>query len=356
MRFFALSFLLNVKKFLKRITFWCGLIVLPIVIALGGVFLYSDASAITITAGVYFNRENAIEAAIFDYLSETPLARFVAYEDANALIEDVRLGRLECGYIINPNIENIKLGDFEGIVTLVTSPRTIATPILNDMVTAAVLRASSKYITIDGIGLFFGESDVDEIEIFVNWQFAAYKEMDIFMEPVFVNITDNGGEYQPGLAEVTARRVMRGVIGLAILILILFAAPIFIDERRYGLQKSLSVHGKLAAYDFSLLAAAFAAMFAVGFAGLISATFFVPTLLVSVWLELAAMAAFSAVCAIMLILLARFLISAKIIQTFGLFIIIANIAFGGVVLDLTELSPSLGYIQRFFPLYWYTSF
>ena len=354
MRFFALSYWLNAKKFLMRPTFWCGLFVLPIVIVLGGVFLYSEASAITITAGVHFDKENTLEAAIFDYLSESPHARFVAYEDAYVLIEDVRLGRIECGYIINPNIENIKEGDFSGVVTLVTSPRTIATPILNDMVTAAVLRASSKYITIDGLNRLFGESD--EIEIFVNWQFAAYNEMDIFMTPLFVNITDYDGETQPGLAEVTARRVFRGAIGLTILILILFASPIFIDERRYGLQKKLSIHGKLVAYDLSLLLATFSVMFTVGVVGLTSASFFAPTLLASVRIEIAIMAAFSAVCAILLILLARLLKSAKIIQTFGLFIIIANIAFGGVVLDLAELSPSLGHLQRFFPLYWYTSF
>ena len=354
MRFFALSFWLNIKKFLQRPTYLCGLIILPIAIALGGVFLHSETSAITITTGVYFNRDNTLEAAIFDLLSETPYARFVAYEDLEALIEDVRLGRLECGYILNPNIENVREGNFAGIVTLVTSPRTIATPILNDIVSAAVLRASSKYITIDGLYRFFGESD--EIEIFANWQFAAYDEMDIFMTPIFVNITDYNGETQLSLAEVTARRVFRGSIGLAILILILFASPIFIDERRFSLQKKLSVHGKLAAYDLSLFAAAFSAMFIVGFAGLTSAAFFAPSLLASVRLELFAMAAFSAVNAILLILLARLLKNAKIIQTFGLFIIIANITFGGVILDLAEASPELGYLQWFFPLYWYTSF
>ena len=354
MRFFALSFWLNIKKFLKRPTFWCGLIALPIIIALGGAFMHSRASVITITAGVHFNHDNALESAIFDFLSGTPYARFVAYDDAYTLIEDVRLGRIECGYIINPNIENIREGNFSGTVTLVTSPRTIATPILNDMVSAAVLHASSMYITIDGLNQFFGESD--EIKAFVNWQFAAYDEMDIFMTPIFVNIADHDGETQPGLAEITSRRVFRGVIGLTILILILFASPIFIDERRYGLQKKLSVHGILAAYDLSLFAAAFFVMFIVGLAGLISAALFVPGLLVSVRLELAAMIAFSAVCAILLILAVRLLKSIKIIHTFGLFIIIANIAFGGVVLDLTEINPELGFLQWFFPLYWYTSF
>ena len=354
MRFFAISFLLNVKKFIMRPTFWCGLVALPIAIALGGVFLYSGTSAITITAGVHFNSENALESAIFDLLRRTDHVRFVAYEDVHALIEDVRMGHIECGYIMNPNIENVRMGDFEGIVTVVTSPRTIATPILNDMVSAAVLHVSSSYITIDSIEQLFGKSD--EVEIFVNWQTAAFDEMDIFMTPLFVFAYGQNGEGQPSLAEITARRVFRGAIGLAMLVLILFASPIFINERQNGLQRNLSIRGKLAAYDMSLLAAAFSVMIAVGLAGLISAVFFAQGLLVSATLELVAMAAFSAVCAIFLVLLARLLKNAKIVQTFGLFIIIANIAFGGVILDLAEVSQNLAHLQLFFPLYWYTSF
>ena len=354
MRFFAVSFLLNIKKFLTRRTFWCGLIALPIALALGGVFLQTESPVIIITAGVHFNPKSALEAAIFDALDETPFARFTAYDDVEVLIEDVRLGRIECGYIINPNIENARKGDFAGIVTLVTSPRTIAAPIFNDMFAAAILRASSEYITIDGLRGLFGESD--EIEHFVTWQFAAYDEMDIFMTPVFVNIIGHDEEIPLNLAEVTARRVLRGTIGLTIHILILFAAPIFIDERRYSLQKTLSIHGKLAVYNLSLWAAAFLVMFAVGAAGLASAALFAPSLLAAMQLELAAMAAFSAVCAIFLILFAHLLKTAKIIQSFGLFIIIANIAFGGVILDLAEISPQLAHLQRFFPLFWYTSF
>jgi hypothetical protein len=48
--------------------------------------------------------------------------------------------------------------------------------------------------------------------------------------------------------------------------------------------------------------------------------------------------------------------SARVIQSFGLFIIIANIFFGGVILDLSELAPQMANIQRVFPLFWYTSF
>ena len=354
MKFFAVSFLLNVKKFLVQPAFWCGLVVLPAIIALGGMFLQTGGTAVTITAGVHFNPENPFEAAIFDALEETRFTRFAAYDDIETLLQDVRLGRIECGYILNSNIDNAKEGDFTGLVTLVTSPRTMTAPIFNDMMAAAILRASSEHITKDGLRGFFDESD--EIDHFVSWQFAAYNEMDIFMTPVFASTVSHIEDAGQNLGEITARRVFRGTVGLTIHILILFAAPIFIDERRYGLPKALSVHGKLAAYDISLWAAAFAVMFAVGMAGLASAAIFAPDLFAQISLELMALAAISAVCAALLILAARLLKTAKIIHTMGLFIIIANIAFGGVILDLAEISPQLAHFQRIFPLFWYTSY
>jgi hypothetical protein len=355
MKFFALSFLLNLKKFLTRQTFWWGLVALPVILAFGGMFLRTESPAVTITAGIYFNPDSAFEAAIFDALYETAFTRFTAYDDSRALIEDVRLGRIECGYIINPNIESAKYGDFSGLVTLVTSPRTMVAPIFNDMVTAAVLRASAEYITKEGLRGFFGESDADELNHFVNWQFEAYRQMDIFMVPLFVDTSGQAEEARADLAEITARRVFRGMIGLTIHILIIFAAPIFIEERRSGLTKALSIHGKLAAYDISLWLAAFLAMLVVGASGLASAALFAPYVLPEMPLEIAALTAFAAVCATLPVLAARLLKTSKIIQTLGLFIVIANIAFGGVILDLAEINPNLDYIQRIFPLFWYTS-
>jgi len=354
MRFFAVSLVLNIKKLLMRRAIWCGLAVLPVIIVFGGIFVQSENSAITITAGIYFNHDNPLETAIFDALPKGSFTRFAAYDDLEAMLEDVRLGRIECGYIINPNVENAMQGDFAGLVTLVTSPRTMVAPIFNDMVAAAILRASAEYIITDGLIGFFGKSD--ELHYFVDWQFEAYEQMDIFMTPLFVDMGGGAQEPQPGLAEITARRMLRGAIGITIHILMLFAAPIFIDERRNGLQKALSIHGKLAVYDFSLWVAAFLAMLAVGAAGLASAAIFAPYLLAEMQVEVATLAALSATCAILLVLASRLLKSSKVIQSFGLFIIIANIALGGVILDLAEINPQLGYLQRFFPLFWYTSF
>jgi hypothetical protein len=364
MKFFAVSFLLNLKKFLMRRAFWCGLIILPIAVAAGGALLKSEAGLITITAGIYLNLESPFEAAIFENLANTTqntgTIRFIPYNNKEALIKDVSLSRLECGYILNPNIQNAQRGSFIGTVTLITSPSTIAAPILNDIVATAILRASAEYITIDSIRGFFPESE--NIKDFVTWQFEEYNKSDIFMTPTFIDIAAQTGlESKPNeaaktLQEITASRIFRGLIGLTIHILIIFAIPIFINEKQNHLQKALKIRGKSAVYGFSLLSASFTAMIIIGAAGLISANIFAQPLPAAALTEITALVMLCTICAALLTLIGRLFKTARAIQSFGLFIIIANIFFGGVILDLTELAPALSSIQKIFPLFWYTSF
>jgi len=348
MKFFALSFWLNIKKLAICRVF---LLVLPVVLAMGGLFLQSDNEMVAITAGVYFDTENPFEYEIFQRLTSANV-QFVAYNDVAMLLEDVRLGNIDCGYIFNSNIENARVGDFSEIITLVTSPRTIAAPIVSEIVAAAVLRVAAEDIARDELQIFFGASD--EMDAFVAWQFEAYKAMDIFMTPIFEGVIGYEDAI-PSLMELTARRVMRGMVGLAIQIFALFAVPVFIGDGQHSLRRALVVKGKLIAYDVSLWLAATIVMSAIGVVGLTAIWFFAPLLLGSFIVEVFSVAMLSAVCAAIIMLAGRFFKSADFIQNFGLFIVIANVIFGGVLIDLAEINMYLGYAQWVFPLFWYSS-
>lgn len=355
MSFFVISFMLNIKKFATKKALWLGLILLPAALALGGIFVQTELPVITVNVGVFYNPQNPLEARIFEALEESvsanPFISFIPYDNLDALLTDVRLGQIECGYIFGPNIENALIGEFSEIVTLVTSPRTIAAPILNDIVTSAILQATVEDITKHGLVSIFGESD--ELTHFVAWQFEAYNQMDIFMTPYFVGEAGEIYIESRDILEMTLSRLFHGLIGLTILIISLFFAPMFIEERRYNLKAALRLHKKLSLYELSLWAAAMLVMFAIGITGLFAMVIFAPHLLASGFVEITALLAYTAVCAIILVLAARFFKSAGFIQSFGLFIVILNIFFGGVLLDLSELNPHLGQLQRLFPLYWY---
>ena len=353
MSFFITSSLLNIKKFAAQKAVWFGLIILPLALSLGGMSLRSGITVVEVTAGVYFNHENELEAHIFEILESvtTAFVRFTAYDDQEALLEDVRLGRIECGYILHITTESAVQNELRESVTLVSSPRTVAAPVLNEIVAAAILRAATPELTKAGLEAFFsGNTDIAE---FVEWQFDAYAEMDIFMSPAFTGQAGFDEQGAPNISDITASRIFHGLIGLTILALLLFCIPIFIEERHSGLPIALRACGKLGLYYASLWAAALAASFTIGLAGLCAIAVFAPHLLAQTHVELAALIGYAAVCSALMVLLACRLHNAHFVQSFGLFIIILNIFFGGVLLNLAEISPSLAYLQLLFPLYWY---
>ncbi|MCL2565412.1 MAG: ABC transporter permease [Defluviitaleaceae bacterium] len=355
MSFLTVSFLLNLKKFASRQALWLGLILLPMTLIAGSIFANTEGTLITVNAGVFYNPLHPFEVSIFEALegnvSDNPFINFIAYDNLNELVADVRQGRIECGYILNPNIENALYGELADIVTLITSPRTVAAPILNDIVTAAILDAAVQNITLNGLEVIFGESE--ELSRFVAWQFEAYSQMDIFMTPYFVGETGDIYMEVPNILEITSIRIFHGLIGLTILILSLFCTPLFIEERHYGLKAALSACRKLGLYELSLWASAMTVMSVVGLSGLITMYIFTPHLLAPAFKSITALLSYTAVCTIFLAAASRFLKTAGFIQSFSIFIVILNILFGGILLDLSELSPQFGQLQRLFPLYWY---
>jgi len=352
MRFFWVSFVLNAKKIIAKKAMWIGLILLFLTVSFGGAFAQTQRSIVVLNAGVFYNPSVLFEASVARVLDESvrdiPFIQFIFYDDLEELYADVAFGRLECGYVLNSDLGN---GEFEGVVTVIVSPRTIATPILNDIVAAAILRVGAEDITRDGLISIFGESE--ELNYFVERQFLAYNEMDIFMVPSFIGEYGHAHESAPNIFDATASRVLYGLIGLTILIMSLFCTGMFIEGRASALNVALRAHGKLGLYDFSLWASAFAVMFTIGLSGLMAKALFAPNFIGQALSSAAALAFYAAVCSLFLTLASRFLKSAGLIQSFGLFLVILNIFFGGVLLDLAEISEALSHLQRLFPLFWY---
>ncbi|MCL2617202.1 MAG: hypothetical protein FWD96_06120, partial [Defluviitaleaceae bacterium] len=355
--FLVTSFLLNFKKFAGKRAVWITLVVLPAVLAISGLFAQADTPVIEITAGVMADSANELEAGIVLALAEiadsTHFINFKIYDNIDSLLQDVRLGRIECGYVLSADIEAVARGELGSMVTLIRSPRTVADPLLNEIVAAAIFRAASLDITEAWLNANFPGND--DIGGFVARQFQAYGEMDIFMQPQFA-----GQPGQPDLAYdapklsfITQVRVFHGLIGLAVMVLLMFCVPSFIEERRYGLEATLKACGKLGAYNASLWGTALVVAVAVGVAGLCAIFAFAPHLMAPAHVGAAALLSYAAVCALLMVLAARYLRSAAIIQSFGLLLVLLNIFFGGVLLDLAEVSPLLAWLQWLFPLWWY---
>ena len=358
MKFFLTSLRLSIKKLALRRATLFSLILLPISLSIGAIFLAdSDISPVAVTAGVYFDSENLLGAEVFEALTEsvsdTPFINFVLYDNLDALIDDVRFGRIECGYFITPQIENAAYAGFDGVVTLITSTRSVLADGLNELVAAALLRVSSENIARTWLYANFAENA--DISGFVTSEFERYRQSDIFMTPLHIAQLGPEEDVAPSLSHITASRVMHGLIGLSIITLFLFYIPALIDEQNSGLRTSLSACGRSVTYDVSLFAAMLVVSLLIGFSGLSAIFFFSPFLLSDALTEIAALIVFAAVNALLMMLAVRLLRTKAPVQSLGLFLVLANIFFGGVLFDLYEISPELARIQGFFPLFWYVN-
>ncbi|MCL2618013.1 MAG: ABC transporter permease [Defluviitaleaceae bacterium] len=353
--FLVLSLKLHLKKFAAKPVLWVSAAAVVVFAAAAGLIVRGDVPMIEVTAGILYDRDCPaqirVAAAMIESVEGTPFVSFVVYDDVGALERDVALGRVDSGYVLTPRVHDALRGRPEGAITLISSPRTAAAPLLNEVVAAALLRAVALDITLDGLESLFPEHD--STAEFVAELFRLYADADIFMAPAFAGYggRDEGGV--PDLSRITAARALHGAIGLTMLALMMFSVPGFAAESGGGLKPALAVCGKLGAYYVSLWLAAAAAGLAVGAAGLTAAAFFAPMLLPDAGTLAAAIVAYAAVIAGAMAAASRFSQSSGVIRSFGLFILTAHIFFGGVLLDLAEISPELAHLQRFFPLYWY---
>jgi len=332
MSFFVTSLRVNFKRFFLQKTLWFTFIGLIMALTVGGIFFNrTETPFITVVAGVYYDNNCAVQVKIAGILvnGQEELVNFIVYSDKNLLIEDVRLGRIECGYVLSSELR----------VRVINSAFSTVVPILNEIVAAAVFQAFTEEIVTDWLKDFFG---YDNIQEFVAWHFEYYRQADIFMTPDFEG-GGFGAEQQISLVDITASRAVHGLIGLAMLIVIMFYMP----ENKAGFNNALRSCKKLGIYNFSTFVSVFIVIFMMGLVGVFVMHGLVPVLVGNFSVIYLFIYCFAIIVPVKLF--------SGFVQSFGLFIIILHVFFGGVFIDLFEINPILGRLQYVFPLYWYLS-
>jgi len=349
MKFFLLSTCLNIKKILNlNNPAYLAFILLPLFIFLAATFMPAQNLGINLSVGVHHHYGDPLQKTIAQQLEEfeNPFISFIIYNDLDQLRQDIRLGRLNMGYTFAPYINWAEPN--REIVTVIVSPRTIGTPIVNEILSAFIIEAAMPKMTIAALERFFPYDYY--IEEFVENQIIAYGLSDIFMAPDMVGRDNLPREYvPPNPVEIIQTRLYNGFVGLTILSLLIFILPPFIKEKSRGNLSPLKYHKKTLVYYLSLWACFFIITFFLGLVGFLSITFF-SNQVVSGIIPLIIYTGISSFLAVACALTMK---TDDMIQSFGVFIIILNIFFGGVVVDFYEINEFLGGVQRGVPLWWF---
>lgn len=341
MSFFVLSTWLNVKKILAKKVVIFAFFALPMVLVSLSSLLHNTTVA-TLHVGIAYDSaipfHNQVVTKVADSVDNNPFITIVPFNDESALRSSVASNAITMGYIVP---STVTYADFvPNLITLVTSSNTIGDAVVNEIFAAALLDMALESITNRAFLFHFADSDAD---IFVREQIAAYRDSDIFMVPVFhsqdayVSVED--------VVNQSALRLMYGTVGMVILALVIFVVPVFIVERLTGVVVPLKGAKIKAVYNISVWAGMFVVML-VGFvlpSGLVLGAGSGFVFVVGLY----------AVFTVALVLGVSFFVnSGAIVQSFGVFVLLVNIFFGGVFVDMNQFNEGLGLVQRAFPLFW----
>jgi len=136
------------RQFTNRI-YICFLIIMPLCLIATNYFLNNKATDSQIPVGFYFDFDDkALQKELKTTLSEVSgKLNIIIYDDKSQMISDTSAAKLECSYVITEDFStNIAKGNYADIIKVYSSPKTIISSMINELVFAAVSRVSGDDI------------------------------------------------------------------------------------------------------------------------------------------------------------------------------------------------------------------
>lgn len=344
MRFLAQSFVVHFKLIFKSRTFVFVSVIAAILTGALSVFFSQGSTMFTVKAGIYAESGDSVTDEAISCLLENTSVDFILFEQEEEMIGQVKTGELECGYVFSEGLkENIRKERYDKLITLYTSPATVSTGILNELVYASVIRGSSAMVAARLTG---GEQKDFEKRV------QSYYDSDIFLTPLitYVNIPQD-------ISNPYHSKVIHSIMILCIFVFVYFMVPKKINEISKNGDKSSSISkflsqpnqpfykSKVWIYYLAMLTAIFLAVVCIGIISMGIAEVINSELIFSLATELKALAGigfvYSAIAMVPIILLKN----TNILYGAFIYIFALNIILGNLFIDLREVSEFLGSLQ-----------
>ena len=352
MRFLWSTTLLTCKRLLRRPGMILTTLLLPLICGLAGLYLSGGGEALQIRVGVSVQEGDAFAQAVYDGLSrfDSPII-FELYtpQDADFLEREVAAGRMECAYLISPELgQSLRRGRARGGIVLLESPHTVMDMLAGEMILASLLREIAPQMNVELL-VDVLELSPEQAEEIVAQKYAFYSERaEIFLQPIFHYQDAAGGPQagsRPGFP--AGARALHGVIALFLLAGVVWSLPGLIRETP-GILRRLPP-GPARAFMLGTGLAILLVGLMQGALGLLALAVTYPAALSG------AFTGFVMLCAYLLCL--SFLAGVVIllvkkcdgVYAGGSFVLLLTAVMGGVFIDLGEISPSLAGVSALFP-------
>ncbi len=234
-----MMFFLETLRLRAKQVFGLGF-VLALVLYASGVFaaklVFSNEQAVSLRIGVV-SGDGPVAAQVVkyfkDYLGQN--GEIVAIPNAGQLERLVAAGSLECGFVVEPGIED----GFKNSITVYKSANTMAERILNVLLSSGIIQAMSGQLGYEVLKDFFSDTPKEQLTDEINRRTAEYAKSGPFMS---VNYEISGRP--PEFAKTYAlTRTLYGLTATFALLLTFLVSMSISKERQSRVFDKLAASG-----------------------------------------------------------------------------------------------------------------
>lgn len=358
-------FILSCKRYLKKLSFFLILLVLPVITFwLRGV---EETEGQEVRIAVYSEAGDGLEGQLAAHLvdeeknSRRALFRFYQCSSEEQLREDVAARRAECGYVFSEGLrEKLDGKNYRRSIRVYSAPSTVLDALSTEVVFGALMELYDREIFVDyvlesqvieGVVAASGGQE-DEIK-------AQLKEQSGYLYDKWLNngstfrfeygYRSRGGQVQ----DKASWRIfpVRGIVAVYLFLVGLYSAVMIGYDEAKGLFLPLS-HGKRCACSIAVLGAPV-------FLGMLSCLTALKTggSLEGLGREIMIMAGYGAAVCVFSYGVKMICRSPHLIGAMIPFLLVGSLVFTPVFFDIRQFIPQMGWIERLFlPSYYLRAF
>lgn len=354
MRFLRVALKLKIKELLSNRSYIIVLILLPLLIGSIGVQGVKWMGATSLRAGLYFEEVTTLGLAMEEILLKDESIQFEVYDDLKELEKAVAKGEIECGFSVSRHLDEVMEEDLDGVITLLMSPATIASGVIQETVGAAFYRVTTSDIAFASLKNKEYMQQVTELKSKVKEQVESYYRGGDLMQVKIVTGNEEKANHQNNrLASVL--QLGKGFIAVFLFISSLLVGVKLTEERNSECYKRFyTFRKKIKSPELPLILSHFIVQFLVGALSLI-----VMKAVIYQYIEVNLLKEMMHLVLYIISLNAFILCISLIIREshiwFGITPIlgIACVIFCPIVIDFSSMQTPLKYICYFFIPYYY---
>lgn len=301
-----------------------------------------------IIVGIYGGNPDSLTKNLFkDLLAMDGAVSFHLYDTKEKLMEDVKNNTLECGYEFPENLkERIDRMSYKGSINLITSPSTVASSIINEIITGSISRLYGVEIATSYVknNRIFNE-DEEAAVLFTRERYNFY-------------IAGNGafkltyGYLDKHLNIATGKDTdsvmpVRGILAVLLFVAGLFGSVSWLQEKEAGSLSALPNHFHKSSKYLTLLATLIP----------LTVSFLITLKLTNTWVgfgkELGALILYLFIILLFCGILSTFIKNSFILGSLIPVFSIGSLIFCPVFINVSSLIPILSVLEKIFLPYYY---